>query len=255
MSPYLDDPHRRRAAGFLTDAVPDELRGCFVPLLDGGAAAIALLQRHPEAWFALSSPNADVIAVWDAVRDDAEAVVAGVRELAAGHDPQTFAAVRDIRADELQRMPAAERAARFVYLRGTARPGVTGEPLALFGDAEYGRDTVAYDAGAVRALGRLLRERDVALSVRGLFEVLPEVGEDDVVVLDPPAGAVVARELRSFVGAVTARGAGIVASDLGDGFYAGWPGLLRADPTSAPDDEPVWVNTVLQRIVVSQRTA
>ncbi|MFB2598549.1 hypothetical protein ACEXQE_12195 [Herbiconiux sp. P17] len=87
--------------------------------------------------------------------------------------------------------------------------------------------------------------RATSPSVRGLFETLPEVGEDDLVVLDPPAGARNARELRSFVGAVTAKGAGVLASDLGDGFYAGWPGMVRI--AESPDDEPVWVNTVLQR--------
>jgi hypothetical protein len=244
-SPYLESPRRRRVAGFLAAAAPDEIRGCFVPLLDGGAAAIGLLQRHPEGWFGLSSPNPDIVAVWESVRDDVDGVIAGILALADAHQPASFADVRDQSAETVERMPPVARAARFVYLRGTARPDATGEPLQRFADAEYGRDAVAFDAAGLRELAKLLRARDVAVSVRGLFGVLPEVGEDDLVVLDPPAGAQDARELRSFVGALAAKGAGVLASDLGDGFYAGWPGMVRL--AESPDDEVVWVNTVLQR--------
>ena len=244
-SPYLESPRRRRVAGFLAEAAPEEIRGCFVPLLDGGSAAIAMLQRHPEGWFGFSSPNPDVVAVWETVRDDVDGLIAGIQGLVAGHDPARFAAVCDQTVESVERMTATERAARFVYLRGTARIGADGEPLQRFDAAEYGRDTVAFDVAGLRALAELLRSRDVAISVRGLFEVLAEVGEDDVVLLDPPAESRDARELRSFVGAVAAKGAGLVASDLGDGFYAGWPGLVRL--AESPDDEPIWVNTVLQR--------
>ncbi|WP_382305957.1 hypothetical protein [Herbiconiux sp. UC225_62] len=244
-SPYLESPRRRRIGGFLAAAAPDELRGCFVPLLDGGAAAIALLQGHPEGWFGLSSPNADVVAVWQSVRDDVDGVIAGIELLAAGHDTAAFARVRDQPAESVERMPPAERAARFVYLRGTARPDAAGELLQSFAEAQYGRDTVAFDATGLRDLADLLRARDVTVSERGLFGVLPEVGEDDLVVLDPPAAGPDARELRSFVAAVAAKGAAVLARDLGDGFYAGWPGLVRT--AASPGDEPVWVNTVLQR--------
>ncbi|MCS5719684.1 hypothetical protein N1027_16245 [Herbiconiux sp. CPCC 205763] len=244
-SPYLESPRRRRVSGFLAAAAPEEIRGCFLPLLDGGAAAIALLQRHPEGWFGFSSPNPDVMAVWESVRDDVGGLVAGIQDLAAAHDPARFAAVRDQPAETVERMPSVTRAARFVYLRGTARPDAAGEPLQEFGDAHYGRDAVAFDAAGLRELATLLRSRDVSLSVGSLFEVLREVGEDDVVVLDPPSAAQDARELRSFVGALAAKGAGVIASDLGDGFYAGWPGMVRL--AESANDEPVWVNTVLQR--------
>ncbi|SDZ00321.1 hypothetical protein [Herbiconiux ginsengi] len=244
-APYLESPRRRRVGGFLAAAAPDEIRGCFVPLLDGGTAAIALLQRHPEGWFGFSSPNADVVAVWEGVRDDVDGVIAGIQELAAGHSATAFARVRDQPAESVERMPRAARAARFVYLRGAARSDADGEPVPHVAEAEYGRDTVAFDAAGLRELANLLRARDIAFAVRGLFEVLPEVGEDDLVVLDPPAPEPDARELRSFVGALAAKGAGVLARDLGDGFYAGWPGMVRI--AESPGDEPVWVNTVLQR--------
>jgi hypothetical protein len=247
LSPYLDSPRRRRTAGLLAAAAPGELRGCFVPLIDGGATAIALLQAHPEGWFALSSPNPDVVAVWESLRDDVDGLLAGIQELAASHGHATFAAARDRTIADIDRMPAVARAARFVYLRGTAKTDAEGEPLHQFEHAELGRDTVAYDALATRDLAGLLRERDVTISRRGLFDLLPEVGEDDVVVLDPPAAVPDARELRSFVGAVTAKGAGVLARDLGGGFYAGWPGMVRLGESSSSGDDPICVNTVLQR--------
>jgi hypothetical protein len=255
-SPYLDSVRNRRLAGFTLDASPSYLHSYVEPFLDGGAVAIALMQRHPDAVFRLNSANPELLDVWRVVRADVEAFLDAVALLGEQHGPAFFAAARDLSTDAVARMPPVERAARFVYLRGTARPDAAGGPLQWFGDAAYGRETMAFDEASVRGLAELLRDTDVRFSTESLFGMLPNVGEDDLVLLDPPFGREPAseRELRSFASAVAAKGAFLLApggahpesaSASGGDAYAGWPGMSRLD--AGTDDDVLWVNSVLLR--------
>jgi hypothetical protein len=253
-SPYLDTVRNRRIADAAIEVVPDPVSGYVEPLLNGGAVAIALLQRHPDAVFRLNSPDAALVEVWEVVHDEVEPLIEEVSRLRRSHDPACFAEVRDLPPSVVEQSSPVERAARFVYLRGSARGDQAG-PLREFSGANYGRDSVAFDEASVRGLHELLRARDVRFSAHALFGTLAAIGEGDLVYLDPAAAdrSGPPRELRSFVSAVAAKGAFLLAPGEGhprpdsgvDDTYAGWPGMSLLD--SGPDAERLWANSLLVR--------
>lgn len=268
--PYLDSVRRRRQAELLLEFVPATARGYVEPLLDGGALAVALLARHPEWSFVLGSGNRDLVCVWATVRAQAEHLVERVAFHAARHSAAYFAAEREFAGEtpdpgerpEGEAAVDVDRAARFIYLRGTAAPGSGDLPRQDFADAVLGRDVLAFDAAGVLELAAVLRDRDVEFLVGAPFAFLPAVWEDDLVLLEAPASADTLKALRSFAGAVTAKGAALVLHPgsvaPAEGFAA-WRDLKRVDATeSGPGGEgvagtrepesAVWGNRVLQRL-------
>lgn len=262
-SPYLESARSRRTAAVLSGYLPTELDGFLDPDLDGGSLAIHVLERHPAVRVTLASTSAAVIAVWRSVRSHPEALVAAVAFHADRHDPRYFAAVRDAVAGGRPGRdgePGAaetevEQAAAFVYLRGAAHPDAQGRPLQEFSGARYGRDTVAFDASNLRQLGRLLQHRDVTLEHRPPFELLGGIAEGDLVLLDPPGGPQPdARELRSLVGAITARAGLVLApaapvapAGAGDSSSGGWPAASGLVRIGEHDGLAVWANGGLRR--------
>jgi hypothetical protein len=253
-SPYLDTVRNRRIASAALEVVPDPVPGYVEPLLDGGAVAIAWLQRHPDAVFRLNDPDARLIEVWEVVRDEVEPFLDEVSRLRRSHGPEFFAEMRDLPPSAVEQSSPVERAARFVYLRGSARGDRTG-PLREFSGASYGRDSVAFDEASVRGLHELLRARDVRFSTHALFGTLAAIDEGDLVYLDPASArdSGPSRELRSFVAAVAAKGAFLLAPGEAhpqpgsgvDETYAGWPGMSLLD--TGPDAERLWANSLLVR--------
>jgi len=251
----------------VAERLPETLRGYHEPLLVGGATAVAVMQRHPEAVFTLGSASAAVIGVWEAVRNETEALIAEVERHGERHSPEYFAAMRDALSASDDAGGGLRRAALYVYLRGTAAPDARGEPPVDLSSASPGRHALAFDEANLRAVGRLLRERDVGFEVRSLFESLPDVLDEDLVVLDPPAHEAVApregattpggapsRELRSFVGTATAKGAAVLLlppaaeGAEGDGAVSalsGWRDLDRVD-------EGFWGNRALRRMLAAR---
>ncbi|MCS5721801.1 hypothetical protein N1028_15635 [Herbiconiux sp. CPCC 203407] len=208
--PYFDSVRARRDARLAALTASEELRGFVDPFVDGGAAALAVLQRFPDASVTLASTDEELVATWEAVRDEPEAVIRSMRGLVGGHGPAQFAAVRADAASA-----GAERAARFIYLRGAAAPDARGRPPVDVASATMGRGDVVFDEANLRAVSALVARSDVAFERLSPFALLPRVQEDDLVYLDTDsAGAVSAgpRELRSLVGAITARGGQVLAT-------------------------------------------
>ncbi|MCS5733401.1 DNA adenine methylase [Herbiconiux daphne] len=275
-SPYLDSARNRRLADFALAATPERVDAYVEPFLDGGAVAVAMMQRHPDASFRLNALQPEVAEVWSVVRDDVEPFLDEVARSAGRHGPEFFTETRDLPPAAIEALTPAARAARFVYFRGASRSHPVTGPLQRFDGALYGRDSIAFDETNVRGLSALLRGTDVRFSSESLFGVLPVVREDDLVYLDAPFGAPggsgagtstgsaagtgagtnagvnggLEREVRSFVNAVAAKGALLLAPggrhpDADAGTFAAWPGFSRLDD---PDDEqPLWGNTLLLR--------
>ncbi|GLK18713.1 DNA adenine methylase [Herbiconiux flava] len=204
--------------------MPEVLDGYAEPFLDGGATAIAVLTARPEVVATLFGQNPAVVEVWQVVRDDVDALIRTLRWLEDRHSPAFFAGVRerDLDPASASSLSPAERAARYVYLRGTARPDARGDQPRVVtrvaadpgaAPVEYGRDAVPIDETGLRMLARLLGDRDVTLAARPPFELLGELREDELLWLDPTdaAGDVSPRELRSLVGSAVARGAAVLA--------------------------------------------
>ncbi|MCU1480864.1 MAG: putative adenine-specific methyltransferase [Subtercola sp.] len=258
--PYLYGRGRRRPADVLLRSIPSWFGSYVEPFLGGGARAIAVLERFPDTTVRLNSLSAEQLLVWAVLRNDVETLIDLVAEHADRHSARHFDAVRRWGGEgALTAKSDAERAARFVYLSGTAAGNALAGSLDDFAGATLARDTVAFDSANLRALSRLLGARDVRLDARPLFDLLPVIREDDVVSLEPPAGAAT-RELRSFVGSVTAKGAFLLLGGprgLGgpggpdDDAPASWPGLTRV--AGDPGDPPQWLNGALARALRSPR--
>ncbi|MCS5713226.1 hypothetical protein NVV95_01530 [Herbiconiux sp. CPCC 205716] len=216
--------------------MPPSLDGYAEPFLDGGATAIAVLAEHPEVTATLVGQNPAVVEVWRVVQSDVESLIRSLRWVAERHSPAFFAGVRDRDLEPVAAaaLSPAERAARYVYLRGTARPDARGDQPRVVTSAvagvdgagdpvvEYGRDTVPVDEAGLRMLARLLGERDVTIVAKPPFELLGDLREDDLLWVDAAqaqaqasaaAGADgrLGRELRSLVGSAVARGAAVLA--------------------------------------------
>jgi DNA adenine methylase len=89
------------------------------PFVGGGALFFA---RAP-ARALLCDINPDLIATYQAVRDDVQAVLAHLRRLSRSHDETTFYAQRK-RYNARSHKNAAERAAQFIYLNKTCFNGL-----------------------------------------------------------------------------------------------------------------------------------
>lgn len=238
--PYFDSVRARRDARLAAATAPEELRGFVDPFLDGGAAALAVLQRFPDASVTLASTDGEIVATWEMVRDEPETVIRAVRELLDRHGAAQYAAVR---ADTST--TGAERAARFIYLRGAAAPDARGRPPVDVASATMGRGDVVFDEANLRAVSALVTRSDVTLERLSPFALLPRVQDDDLVYLDTDsAGALSAgpRELRSLVGAVTARRGQVLATAelaglavVADGLW-GSGNLRRALTREAAED-------------------
>ncbi|WP_066038914.1 hypothetical protein [Herbiconiux solani] len=246
---FVESAGRRRRAALVVRALPERIGTFFEPYLDSGATAVAALQAHPEARFTFAGDDAEVIAAWNAVRDDVAAVISELRRFVEEHDAAAFGRELARGEDELAALPPETRSARLLYLRGAAGPA----PASRSFSAIRPRDTVAVDEGNLRALAALLADRDAEFVRRTPFELLPAVQEDDVVLVDPPFDCTpgTEREVRSLVNALTARGA-LVLGDVrtgsgADAPYSGWPGMTAVPLPGGDEDERAWANGGLVR--------
>ncbi|WP_172582338.1 DNA adenine methylase [Subtercola boreus] len=253
--PYLHPGGTRRLADFALECVPEYFGDYYEPFLGGGALAIALMERNPGRTFRLSSDDSELVITWQVLQSDVGRLVRLVGEHRERHDHVHRAAV-EAQADpesaggssgstESSRAVGAarslspvERAARFVYLRGSA-----------------GRDTVAFDEVNLRGVARLLQNRDVTVRERHFYDIVAEVREEDLVYFDPPfagAGPGFDRETRSLANTLTARGAYLLApepSAPGTGepaVYTGWKTMAVA--ADRGDGDRLWANGTLDRV-------
>ncbi|MEA9986566.1 MULTISPECIES: DNA adenine methylase [Subtercola] len=248
--PYLFGG-KRRVADFVVPSSPEWFGGYVEPFLGSGASAIALMQGHPEASFTLNSPSEHVVDVWLAVQYESKALIALMREHRALHSAGHFAAVRRWDAEgELPQKTLIERAARFVYLTATNPGG--GYPVDESGlsTASFGQAPVAFDEANLRALAGLLADRDVRLSSVPAFELVPQIRDEDLVLVDTTAApdALTDRELKSLLGTLTARGAYLLVTaptDARAALFDSWNTLTRV--SDHPDGERLWGNGTLER--------
>ncbi|GGF17502.1 hypothetical protein [Subtercola lobariae] len=214
--PYLFGASRRRSDDLVLRTVPEFFGDYDEAFLGSGARALVMMRHHSDAGYRLHSASSELLAVWRALPGAVDEIAARVLEHAARHARSHFDEVR--RSVEIS---DAERAARFIYLCGTAQGSGLANTADDFATARYGRDTVAFDEANVRAVGGLLADRDVRVDARPLFDQLADVREDDYVFLEPPGsggllpGSEVStqRELKSYIGTVTARGAFLLYSE------------------------------------------
>jgi DNA adenine methylase len=151
------------------------------PFVGGGALFFA---RRP-ARALLADKNPQLCATYVAVRDEVDAVIAGLRELAQGHGPERYYAVRH-RYNHATRLAAAERAAMFIYLNKTCFNGLhrvnrRGEFNVPAGRYEKPR---ILDEALLRSVSRELLRAE--LKCAGFEDLLSQAKPGDFIYFDPP---------------------------------------------------------------------
>jgi DNA adenine methylase len=151
------------------------------PFVGGGALFFA---RGPERAL-LCDINSDLIATYEAVRDEVSELLAQLARLARGHGEERYYAVRE-RYNARKPKSRAERAAQFIYLNKTCFNGLfrvnrKGEFNVPMG--RYANPNIA-DSEALLAASARLRHAELRCAS---FEcLLSEARPGDFVYLDPP---------------------------------------------------------------------
>jgi DNA adenine methylase len=112
---------KTRVLSQLTPLLPDgvELMRHVEPFV--GGAALFFAQRPERAL--LADVNPQLIATYEAVRDDVDSLIEQLSRLSAAHGDERYYHVRH-RYNHAQRLSAAERAAMFIYLNKTCFNGL-----------------------------------------------------------------------------------------------------------------------------------
>ena len=167
---------KQALAAELLTYFPAKFARYFEPFLGGGSLFFA---RRPET-ATLGDANPWLVATYAAIRDDWRAVVAALGTL-----ENTRENFLRIRAEELESLAPAERAARFVYLnktcfRGLFRVNAAGRFNVPYGN--YQRRT--HDPANLEAVAQALR--DVTLVVGDFDATIATASAGDLIYFDPP---------------------------------------------------------------------
>lgn len=154
------------------------------PFLGGGALFFWLRNQDKAARFVLSDQLTDLIATYETVRDETEALVRLLRKLKLTHSKEHFYAVRDefnsARGSRLQ------RAAWLIYLNKTCFNGLFRTNRAGEFNVPMGRfqNPAIADEARLRAAARALA--GVSVENRSFEHLLRVAEPGDVIYLDPP---------------------------------------------------------------------
>jgi DNA adenine methylase len=157
--------------------VPPRLRRYHEPFVGGGALFFAAAPRRA----VLSDSNGELIHCWQQVRDD----VYGVLDALADHVYER-AHFERVRALDPLHLPAADRAARFIYLNKTCFNGLWRVNRAGRFNVPFGRyrNPAFYDPALLLRANRALRRIEI---LHAPFEIaLQRTSPGDFVYLDPP---------------------------------------------------------------------
>jgi len=167
---------------FVERAFPERIEKYYEPFAGGAAVFFALVARGKFERARLTDMNADLIRVYSALRDDAEAVMAELEKLVElGHSEEVYYKVRAKRPTK-----DAARAARLIYLNRTGYNGLyrvnrSGEFNVPFG--RYKKPRIL-DPSRLRAAAEALQ--GVELAVEDFESSCKKAKKGDFVYFDPP---------------------------------------------------------------------
>lgn len=175
---------KRQLLPVLAPLVPAKYTMYCEPFLGGGALFFSRQPRKAR----LNDVNAEIINVYETVRDDVEAVVADLKK--HKNNPEYYYAVRNLDRDgaKYAKLSRARRASRILYLNKTCYNGLyrvnrAGEYNVPFG--RYANPDIV-NAGTLRAVSAYLREAGIVFSSTDYAETLAALPKGAFVYLDPP---------------------------------------------------------------------
>jgi DNA adenine methylase len=253
------------------------------PFLGGGAVALHLLRKYPDATFMLSDLNAEIIHTWEQTRSNPEQLVALLQEHASRHSREYFHSVRnwDRRAQWESFYSPAERAGRFIYIASTAFGGMWHTNEANQCVSGFGKPDFRPKITNLMRVSRLLNKRNVHLRQASFEATGRYFAAGDFVYLDPPyatdhadregwdgyqggggLGADFQLKVKEFINRQTDKGVLVLASNAStpttEYLYAGWNRISReilwtSSSTNHVATEVLWGNLHLARSLRQSR--
>ena len=172
---------KRQLLDVILRRVPDHIDTYYEPFLGGGAVFFALSSRKAYKKAVISDRNHDLIDTYRGIRNHVDEVIRLLGKMPydrdfyyreRGKDPAT--------------LPAAERAARIIYLNRTCYNGLyrvnrSGKFNVPFGKYKY---PTILDEPLLRTVSRCLRR--VSIREADFTAIIRRAGPDDFVYFDPP---------------------------------------------------------------------
>jgi DNA adenine methylase len=175
---------KRQLLPILTPLLPERFNTYCEPFLGGGAM---LFWRQAQRAI-VNDINADLILMYEVIRDDVEALIAELETHI--NNAEHFYEVRDWdrNRDTYNTLTNVQRAARIIYLNKTCYNGLfrvnnAGEFNTPFGN--YKNPNIV-NAPTLRAVNSYFNRADIAFLCRDYTEVLADVPRGAFVYLDPP---------------------------------------------------------------------
>ena len=175
---------KRQLLGEITPLLPGQITTYCEPFLGGGAVLFSLQPSNA----IVNDLNADLITVYEVIRDDVEALIASLK-----HHENTaayFYAIRDMDRDKAKyrALSKVERASRMIYLNKTCFNGLfrvnsSGEFNTPFG--QYKNPNIVNEP-VLRAVSCYFRDSGIRFYSEDFAATLDRVGAGGFVYLDPP---------------------------------------------------------------------
>lgn len=175
---------KRQLIDEITPLLPGRITAYCEPFLGGGAVLFSI--RPPRA--IVNDLNADLITVYEVVRDNIEELIASLKK--HENTSEYFYAIRDMDRDKerYQAMSGIEKASRLIYLNKTCFNGLfrvnsSGEFNSPFGN--YKNPNIINEQG-LRAVSAFFNASDITFYREDFAETLNRVEKGGFVYLDPP---------------------------------------------------------------------
>lgn len=181
---------KRDLMGDIRSRMPARYRNYFEPFVGGGAVMWDVVAHGAvDGSVHINDANEDLVDCYRAVRDDVEGVLHYLVVEDFVNDEGCFLFWRGLdRTEFFRALPAALRAARFIYLNKTCFNGLCRyNRLGQF-NASFGRYSAPFaaDRDRLRACSAAMRRHEVEISSGCFSRMLDRIGRGDFVYLDPP---------------------------------------------------------------------
>ena len=175
---------KRQLLDEITPLLPKRITTYCEPFLGGGAVLFSLQPKKA----IVNDLNEDLIAVYEVVRDDVEALIDSLKK--HENDEEYFYAIRDMDRDKVtyQSISKIEKASRLIYLNKTCFNGLfrvnsSGEFNSPFG--HYKNPNIVNEP-VLRAVSKYFNASNIAFYNEDFARTLSRVGKGSFVYLDPP---------------------------------------------------------------------
>ena len=175
---------KRQLLNEITPLIPKRFTSYCEPFLGGGAVLFSVQPSRA----IVNDLNEDLIAVYEVLRDDVEALVADLKK--HENTPEYFYKIRDMdRNKELyQSLTKVERASRLIYLNKTCFNGLfrvnsLGEFNSPFG--HYKNPNIVNEP-VLKAVNKYLMSSNITFYSEDFAVTLDKIGKGGFVYLDPP---------------------------------------------------------------------